>query len=301
MDLRSLRYFLSVAEELHFARAAERLEISPPTVTVQIKRLEQRLGTPLFVRQSGSVKLTAAGLRLKQEAAQILQQTQRAEQSVREAGRGQTGTISIGFLNMLTLTGLLPAVLAQFSNDNPDIAYTLVRSDTFLIMENVISGKLDVGFARRTRHYPPELIGFTIAELPLVVAIPKGHRLAKLKRIGPEDLAGEVLYSNRFEVELAFWGTLVNAIPPSPRIELRPRTNDIVSLLVLVSAGMGLGIVPAAYERHGMPNIEYRPLKGKRKFIELCAMYRRKESAPHILRFIDVLRKWPKNDLEGSS
>jgi len=148
MELRHLRYFVAVAGELHFTRAAERLHISPPSLTQQIQNLEQELGARLFVRTKREVKLTDAGRRFLDEARATLQQAERAELVARRAGRGEVGRVEIGFVSSAACAGLLTIALPSYRQRFPLVDLAIRKLETPRQIEQLTEGRLDVGFLR---------------------------------------------------------------------------------------------------------------------------------------------------------
>ncbi len=181
MDLRQLRYFLAVAEELSFTRAAKRLHMSQPPLSQQMQLLERSLGIKLLNRTSRRVELTAAGQELQTQARAILAQTQQAEQQVRFIGAGRTGKIDIGATGA-TLRGGLAELLAEYRIDMPDVRTTIHEQAPALQLKAVLEYRTDVNF---NRSIPPqeELASALAWRENVAVILPKGHRLARLRRV----------------------------------------------------------------------------------------------------------------------
>jgi DNA-binding transcriptional LysR family regulator len=192
LDLRLFRYFVVLAEERHFALAAERLSITPPTLTHQIKALESRLGVRLCHRKPNTrLELTEAGRRFLEQARHVLRQAEGAELAAQQAARGEIGSIEIGYMMSVTCSGLLQDCVGAFRRANPGIDVNLRRMPTLGQVNAIVDGKLDVGLARPPNNYPPELAGFRVFTQPLVVALPGEHRLARRRRIAATDLKDE--------------------------------------------------------------------------------------------------------------
>lgn len=149
MELRHLKYFVAVAEELHFARAAERLNISAPTLSHQIGALETMLGAKLLTRKTKSaVALTHSGKRFLVEAQETLKQAAHAELVGRRAARGDAGSIAIGYVFSAGCSGLVPTALASFRKSHPEVSFQLARMSTFAQFKGLIDGSLDIAFTR---------------------------------------------------------------------------------------------------------------------------------------------------------
>jgi DNA-binding transcriptional LysR family regulator len=291
IELRHLRYFVAVAERLHFSRAAEDLEISTPTLSHQIQALEKMLGAQLLSRKKKSaVALTHTGKRFLEEARATLKQAENAELVGKRAARGDIGSIAIGYILSASSTGLLPELIASFQKDNPGVTLHISRMDTFPQMKALINGVLDVGLVRSPQRYPAELTGFVVHRHPYFVAIPKGHHLAKRKQITPAMLAAEPFVAGSLELEVGFWGNLGAISKPDQQPRIVARTADIFSLLTLVAAGLGLGIISGPMQNVAMPGVVYRKITGALQDADIAVAYRKSESAPAVKSFIQRLR-----------
>src|SRR5215207_3521737 len=192
MELRHLRYFVAVAEELHFGRAAERLRIAQPPLSRQIRDLEREIGSALFERGSRGVELTPAGLAFLPEARLTLAQAERAQRTAQRAARGETGRLRVGFVEAATFSGILPDVLGFFRMHLPDIGLSLFEMDSLQQAEAFRDGRIDLGIL----HSPPAdadrwLRAESVYSDPLVAALPHTHRLAGRARLALADLAGD--------------------------------------------------------------------------------------------------------------
>jgi DNA-binding transcriptional LysR family regulator len=291
MELRHLRYFVAVAEKLHFSRAAEHLNISTPTLSHQIQALETMLGAQLLSRKTKSaVSLTQTGKRFLEEARATLRQAENAELVGKRAARGDIGSIAIGYILSASCIGLLPELIATFQKENPGVSLQLSRMETFPQMKAVIDGSLDVAFIRAPQRYPIELTGFVVDRHPYCVAIPKGHHLAKRKQIGPAVLAQEAFVSGSLEMEVGFWGNLSAISKQGQSLHVVERTPDIFSLLTLVAAGVGLAIISEPMQNVAIPGIVYRRITGALQEAEIAVAYRKSENAPAVKSFIQRLR-----------
>jgi DNA-binding transcriptional LysR family regulator len=291
MELRHLRYFVAVAEELHFSRAAERLNISTPTLSHQIRALETMLGAQLLSRKTKSaVALTQVGKRFLEEARATLRQAEKAQLAGKRAARGDIGTVAIGYILSASCIGLLPELIASFKKENPDVSFQINRMETFPQMKAVIDGVIDMGFTRVPQRYPVELTGFVIDRHPYCVAIPEGHHLAKRKRINRADLAQESFVSGSLEMEVGFWGNMGAVTKPGHSVRIVERAADIFSVLTLVAAGVGLGIISAPMQNVMIPGVVYRQITGALQEAEIAVVHRRGEGAPVVKSFIQLLR-----------
>ena len=189
MELRHLRYFVTVAEELHFGRAAQRLQIAQPPLSQQIRQLEEELGVQLFHRTKRSVQLTEAGQLFLEEACQILTRAEQAIQIVQRADRGETGRLTLGFVGSATYS-VLPVVLKVFRKRFPEVLLSLHEMTTTQQVQALHEDRIHLGFVRPPIH-EQELMIESILKEPFVAVLPKFHRLANETQISLRSLAND--------------------------------------------------------------------------------------------------------------
>ncbi len=292
MEIRHLKYFVMVAEELHFSRAASRLNIATPTLSQQIRSLENMLGARLFKRKTKSaVELTHAGKRFLDEAQATLKQMAQAELIGRRAARGDAGVIALGYVFSASCSGLISKSMMAFRATHPDVSVQARLMETLPQFKAIIDGSLDVGVMRIPRRYPSNLTGFLIERQPFRLAIPETHRLAKLKQIAPEALAGAPLIAAPLEVELGFWGNIVAVIPAHMPLNIVERAPDVFTLLTLVGAGVGIAVVSGSISNIAIPGVVYRDIAGAPRQADHVAVYRKTETAPVVTGFLKSLRQ----------
>jgi DNA-binding transcriptional LysR family regulator len=291
MDLRQLRYFEAVAEELHFSRAAERLNISAPTLTQQIQVLESDLGVMLFRRTKRSVALTEAGLRFLEEARATLRQAEQAAQVARQAARGQIGRIEIGYVTSASCLGLIPSVVAGFRRENPYVELRLHRMETVRQLNALTRGDIDLGFLRPPLRYPSGLTGSLVWKQPFIVAMPQNHPLARENRVRVGLLGDEPLIASSVELELGFGGQ-IQEIASEGRFtpKIVGRAPDILTILTLVAAGVGSAFVPESFRRIAIPGVVYRDLEGPDRIALRGPARRRDDLAPTVKAFLRILK-----------
>ncbi|QRN97908.1 LysR family transcriptional regulator [Archangium violaceum] len=290
MELRHLRYFVAVAEELHFARAASRLRIVQPALSMQIKALEEELGTRLLERTRRHVELTEAGRLFLEEARRTLEQAERAARVAERAGRGELGRLEIGFSVNVAYSGVLARTLKAFRQRAPEIELLLHELHPFDQLEALVEGRIQVGLLTAPAlPVPPELVTVRVATWPLMVAMPAGHPLAARARV-PADLLVEESFidfsgskdEQGLSVLQRIWGF-------TPRI--RYRSTNIMAVISLVAAGLGVALVPESMVSLNIGgNVVYRPLTGVTESMELSVAYRRHEKAPAVRTFLEVVR-----------
>jgi len=188
MELRHLRYFVSVGEEQHFGRAAKRLFIAQPALSRQIQDLEGELGFPLFDRLPRGVKLNAAGKLFLDDARRILKEVQDAMRRAEWVAQGKTGTLRIGIATAVSWHGLVVDSFRQFRERQPDVQLELHHMLSTLQVDAILSGRLDVGFAASVTPWHKDLAHWEFAQDRMVLAVPRGHPLAKQKTVRLRDL-----------------------------------------------------------------------------------------------------------------
>jgi DNA-binding transcriptional LysR family regulator len=291
MELRHLKYFAAVAEELHFARAATRLNISAPTLSHQIGALEAMLGAKLLTRKTKSaVTLTNSGKRFLVEAQETLKQAAQAELVGRRAARGDVGSVAVGYVLTAGCGGLVSSIMLNFRKSHPDVSVQLRRQLTFAQFKALIDGSLDIGFTPAPQHYPSGLTGFVVDRQPLWLALPESHHLAARKQITPAMLVDEYFVAVSLEMEVGFWGNIAAITPPGMSLRIVERAPDAFTVMALVAAGVGISVLSEALTHIAMPGIVFRKIAGVTRISEIAVVYRKNESSPVVKVFIDFLR-----------
>lgn len=291
MELRHLRYFVAVAEDLHFSRAAERLHISPPSLTEQVRNLERELGALLLTRTKRNVALTDAGTRFLEEARSTLRQAEHAALVARLAGRGETGRIEIGYASSAACSGLVTVAVAEYRRTHPLVSLSLSAMQAARQLDQLTEGRLDVGFLRTPARYPIGISAVIIARQPVVIALPSDHKLAKNASISAAMLAEERFLAPTFETEIGlFQHTAAVGQQGNFVARIIDRIPDIFTTVTLVAAGVGIAVVPQSCSCIQIPGVVYKPLSGQTKQVELAAAFRRDERAPAVKAFIQQLR-----------
>jgi DNA-binding transcriptional LysR family regulator len=295
IELRLFRYFVTIAEERHFSSAAERLGISPSTLTHQIQALEAHLGVRLCHRRPKTrVELTEAGQRFLEQAQQVLRQVAEAESAARKAARGEVGRIEIGYMMSVSCSGLIQKCVGGFQRSHPAIDISLHRLETMPQVAAIVEGRLDFGFVRPPKQYPPELDGFIVFEQPMVVALPADHALARRKRIKPADLSNEVFVTTSLEMDIGFLKyteavtSIANFVPTVSK-----RVPDVFTVLTYISAGYGVGVIARSLGKLAIPNVVIKELDVPAPPLSpIACVYRRNESAPAAAAFIHTMRRY---------
>lgn len=290
MDLRQMRYFLALAEERNFGRAAERLHMAQPPLTRQIRALEDELGTELFLRTPKGVELTEAGRALLAEVPNLLALAQRAKERTQLAGAGQTGRLDVGIFGSGVLD-VIPRLLARFHAERPEVQialHTLTKAEQ---IEALRERRITVGF---NRLVPPEpdLVVETVLRERMMVGLPEGHRLCALPEIRVADMEDEplILYPNLPLPGLA--QEVMNAFRrEGVRLRVEQEVEDVLTCVALVAGGFGLCVTTESTASLRLPGVTYRPFHSRfLGGIELSCLYRRGDPSPILAGFLDVVR-----------
>ncbi|WP_414578747.1 LysR family transcriptional regulator [Anabaena sp. CCY 9402-a] len=288
MELRHLRYFIAVAEELHFSKAAERLHISQPPLSQQIQQLEVELGVKLFHRKTKrQVQLTEAGKVFLQEAYQLLAQLETAVALTQRAGRGKTGQIRIGFTS-LVIYDLLPLILRQFREQFLEVELVLLELTTSQQEQALRDSRIDVGFA----HPPLEddtLSYKCIHRETLMVALSSTHSLAQQEYISVRSLLNEPLIMFPRYLAPGLYDRIMSLFQQgnfSPNIS--QEAIQMQTIIGLVSAGMGVAIAPSSLQNLQRSGVAYRPILDKVPVIETAVIWQQNSLTPILQNFLQI-------------
>ncbi|CAG9178230.1 Hca operon transcriptional activator HcaR [Cupriavidus laharis] len=277
MELRHLRYFIAVADELSFTRAAQRLHTAQPSLSQQIRNLEDEIGTPLLERTRRKVELTAAGKVFLAEARQVLSQADRAVERARLAGQQAGATVTIGFVPAAEIR-IFPVILPRLRLQFPNVNVELRSLPTHELEQALLQGDVDVAFMRDPVH-SAELTREVVLIEPMVVLLPCAHPLAKLDRIPPRRLSGEPfistnpLYSGQVH-------TAAEGFFAEHKLECNVAqvATNILLNLNLVGMGLGFALLPEYAASLTSGAICARPLEGEAPTVELLMVSR---AEPH--------------------
>ncbi len=289
MELRHLRYFVAVAEELSFSRAAEKLRMAQPPLSQQIKVFESELGTKLFHRTSRSVSLTRAGQILLPDARHLLEKARQAELKARQAGEGLIGVLSIGIITTAA-SHWLAAAIKDFRKDFPGVQLVLRDKTPVHILQDLLDGTLDLGFTRRPVHEGP-LASEVILQDNMVIAMPESHRLAKKSKIYYRDLAGETFVMLRPELAPGYYEPFLARCAKAGVVPVVGQyAEEIHTKTWLVAAGFGIAPTAGSLDiiRKG---VIYRGLAEGSPRHQMVAAWRTDDPPPlaqHFLKYVRV-------------
>jgi DNA-binding transcriptional LysR family regulator len=289
MELRHLRYFVAVAEELHFSRAAQRVGIAQPPLSQQIKTLEDEVGAPLFYRTKRKVELTAAGQAFLGEARRTLAQAEHALRVARRAARGEVGQLAIGFVSS-AVYGRFASVFRIMRSQHAEVALTLHELTSEEQVEAVKGNRLDVGLVR------PPVVGAeglslrSVSQEPLVAVLPQGHALSRQPHVALKALAKEPFLLVPRHLGPGFYDQIIRLCARAgftPNVVQEARTAQ--TIISLVAAGMGVSLVPASLRNLRRTGVVYRPIEPSSATTELAALWRRDDQSPVLRLFLGVL------------
>jgi DNA-binding transcriptional LysR family regulator len=290
MELRHLRYFVAVAEDLHFGRAAQRLKIAQPPLSQQIQKLERELGVALFTRSRRSVQLTEAGRALLPEAQRILAAATTAADLARRAGAGEVGHLSIGFVSSAMYL-MLPRLLRHLHHDAPNVRVTLRDMPTHNVVDGLLHRTLDLGIARGPFR-DPGLHMIKLSDDPFIAAFPAEHPLAaggplEFTAIAQENI---LIFPRHLRPELY---DAVAAVCRRAGFAPTLDEQDVAPhqvILALVAAGRGIALVPDSFKSVAYPGVVYRPFVEPPISMEILLAWHKENVNPAVQRAIRVAR-----------
>ena len=297
IELRSWRQFLALAQALHFGRAAESLHITQPPLTQAIQQLERRLGTRLFDRTRRSVALTPAGAALVEPVRQLLQQAAALQTRARDAAAGEIGRVRLGFISTVGF-GPLPLWLRAFRERQPGIAIELIEATSDVQLKAFERGEIDAGFMLHAPGLSPAaavtLQRLSLGVEPLVLALPDAAPWAKPRRLRPAELLAQPLVifprsatPSLYDAVIAFY--YHHGATPV----IAQQATQMQTIVNLVSAGLGIALVPEAVTQLQRPGVVYRPLPSA--LVELAPRCETSllwpvDAAPAVIRFVEFVR-----------
>lgn len=289
MELRHLRYFVALAQELSFTRAAERLRVSQPPLSQQIRALEEELGTQLFARTSRRVDLTAAGEVFLGHAKAILERVEQAASQARAIGAGTSGHLEIGLSGSLLL-GPLPRLIASYRRAFPGVAVALHEMTPAAQLAALRERRIDLSFSRTAVH--DDVFASELAwPDPVVLALPRGHRLARRRQLELADLRDEPFVMLR--IDSSGFARYLHACCVDAGFAPRASQQVVESQAIpsLVAAGLGVALVPASVQRVHRRGIEYRAFARNAPRADVYLVQRKDNASPVVRAFIDKAKE----------
>lgn len=287
IDIRRLRYFLTIAEEKHFTRAADKIGIRQPPLSIQIRQLEETVGARLFTRHAKGVELTAAGIVFQETVRDIVARSENAVTQVRRHAAGQTGRLRLGFAGATYFHPKIPLIIRAYRSPYPDVVLSPAQSNTPALLAGLREGRLDVAFIR-----PPVLEDGLLSvrsclDEDMVIALPADHPLRSDDAVPLEAIAGENLILFPRDIGPGLYDSIVSACNDagvSPK--LGQEASQIVSIIPLVAAGFGVSIVPRSVGSIRNEDTVYRPIAGKSPRAPIAIATRNEDLAKLVTSFV---------------
>ena len=293
IDLKQLRYFLAVAEEKSFSRAAERLHISQPPLSQQIMKLESELGVRLFARTTRSFELTVAGRALMNEASDMLAKMRMTIDTIRQIDRGEVGRLRVGIVGS-AMWGPIPSLLEAFQNKYPRVTWTIHEYGPTVQYEALRAKQIDVGFWREPKLDDDGLRNDNLRQElcfreNVCVAINQHHPLAQQTSIELIDLANEPMLTLALD-KSAFPRYLVQCcVNAGFQPTIFQEASEPQTLLAMVGVGLGVTLVPETTSRIGWPGVVFLPIRTNPPSANLYIAYTAQDDAPVVRAFLNML------------
>jgi len=291
MELRHLRYFIAVAEELHFGRAAKRLVMSQPPLSQQIKLLEEEIGVILLKRTKRQVVLTAAGKVFLDEARKSVAQAEHAIRLAQRAARGEIGQLSVGFVSS-AVYGKIPFIFSLMRSRYPGVSLLLQDLTSEEQVEALKVNRIDVGLVRPPVANAESLVMRVIWREDLMVALPEGNPLSRAEEIAIEWLAEESFIQIPRHVAPGFYDQCIQICAQagfSPKIVQEARTTP--TIVSLIAGGMGVSILPASLRSLQRSGVVYRPLKMPVPTSDMAVIWRPADESPTLHSFLEIIKE----------
>lgn len=285
-DLKLLRYFLAVAEELHFGRAAARLNMSQPPLSIHIKELENQLGTLLFVRHSRSVALTHAGKILMEESRRLLANANQVLARVEQIGRGEAGRIELGVVGT-AMWGRMRPTMRRFLKDNPNVEVLFREKMPAMQMALLERRELDAGIWRMATELPQGFTSKRLHESAFLVAMPEEHHLAGYTSVPLAALRDEYFVTMPpVHTDWAFLQRVCQQAGFTPIIVRE--VNEPQTVLAIISMGIGITLIADSYAQMNWPGVVFRPLK-ERIPADLYIVYETQQVTSALVKLLAAL------------
>jgi DNA-binding transcriptional LysR family regulator len=289
IELRDLRYFVVLAEELHFARAAKRLHISPPPLTQRIKKLEAETGVLLFHRTKRTVALTAAGLVLLEEARRLLQHASRVTPILHRAARGETGSVRVGVVGSAIFSHARN-LQARMSRNLPDVRLIWHELSSVAQIESIRENQLDVGLLNTPIEHEGVALGQPLRE-SLVAVMSTSHALAKRTTIDLSALRNELFIVGARHLSPGYYDRFISACNVagfSPNVD--HQAGHLFTYISLVSIGAGVSLVPASMADAGLAGVSYVRIRGSPLTSEVSLAWSKLNPSPIVLRVLRIMQ-----------
>ena len=301
MELRHIRYFVAVAEELSFTRAAARLGIGQPPLSQQIKDLEAELGTALLRRVPHGAELTEAGKVFLEEGRRTLASSDLATTAVRRAARGEFGHLNLGFTSSAHFNAIVPLTIRGFTRSYPHVELALEEANTHKLLDAVGRGTLDVAFTHSGLEQDTELSCMAVKVESLIAALPNAHPKAGDCTLRLAELANDLFILKPRSVGPELHKQALAACRAVGfEIKLGREAPQLATIISFVAAELGVALVPASMQQVRAPGVSYLPLSDVQASITLCMVWRRGGVSKVVKNFISLVRSTCEGDVTAS-
>lgn len=292
MELRQLKYFLAVAQELHFGNAAKKLNISQPPLSMQIKQLEEELGFKLFDRSSRFVELTPQGEFLKHEIKSLLKKLNHTIETAKEIAQGKQGRLRIGFVAIVTQS-VFPDLIREYKAKFPGVNLELMDLSSSRQLNKIRGKEIDIGFINSYGHQMDDLSKRVYLDGEFKIAIPSNHRLVCENRISLKDLKNENIIMFKREVQPILYDAVIDAFKNGGASPFTVQDiNQRITSLALVAAGMGVCPVSDPVQRlRKADDVVYKKIEGRFPNFEIASVWSKTNNSPRLKAFIKLLEK----------
>jgi DNA-binding transcriptional LysR family regulator len=292
MELRHLRYFLAVAEELNFRRAAERLGIAQPPLSSQIHDLERELGVALFRRVSKGAELTEAGAAFLAEVPVVFEGVDRAVRMAQRGGRGEVGQLRVGYTGSASFNGIVPNALRAFRRAYPEVELALDELNSAHLLDRLIHQRLDAVFFRPGKEPPTNVNVLSLPPENMMVVVPVEHRLAGSSAVQLEDLRDENMIMFSKALGSGLYGEVIDACRTAGfEPQVGQVATQVTSIANLVAVELGVSIVPAAMANAGFAGVRYLPIKGIAPIARIALATRMDDRSIITKNFVSFVQK----------
>ena len=298
LELRHIRYFIAVAEELNFTRAAARLGIGQPPLSQQIKDLEAELGTALLRRVPHGAELTEAGRIFLEEGRLTLAAASHATIAARRAARGDFGRLNLGFTSSAHFSAIVPSIIRDFSRRYPEVELRLDEDNTSKLLDALLLGTVDVAFTHSGSQGDSRLNVALVKTEPLVAALPLGHRYSGQALVRVSDLADDEFIMKRRSVGPELYRAVLEAcrsVGFEPK--LGHEAPQLATVISFVAAELGVALVPTSMQQIQAAGVAYVPTEDVKAAVELHLVWRRQESSQVAKNFVALVRETSKQDV----
>ncbi|CAG9000586.1 MAG: HTH-type transcriptional regulator BenM [Candidatus Celerinatantimonas neptuna] len=289
MEFRQLRYFLAVAECMHFTKAAEQLRIAQPPLSLQIQKLEREIGTPLFIRHPRSIELTEAGIFFKERAQKILEDSEQTLIEIKQIARGHCGQLSIGFAGSVAFNPLIPKIIREYRKMYENIRISSQESDSLKLVEKVYQCEIDCAFVRMPLDCK-ELITHPVVEEELVAVLPSTHPLHDHQNIPLVSLANTPFIMFPRAIGPMLYDFIIEECRNTdfePNVEME--SPQISSIANLVAAGFGISLIPESMKHIQLPGVQYHHLIDSTARSIIAFIHRPHERSAVVKNLINLL------------